>query len=229
MNLEILIKEKINSLWKEYKDEEFCQFPPLSMAEIPDDGLVFVGINPSLSKVTKENFLKKNNTECEFRKLSYNVKQDYRYYKKFFEIAEKTDLNWGHIDVLYNRETQQKKVNQLLKTEKGHEFIYKQCMITKIVLDKIIDQGQRRIFVVNNTLARDLLGEYHKFKPKIKSNHFIGYDFIWNKNFGTYTYKKNIFFFTSMLTGQRALDKGSFQRLIWHINYVINMLHSKSN
>jgi hypothetical protein len=49
MNLEILIKEKINSLWKEYKDEEFCQFPPLSMAEIPDDGLVFVGINPSLS------------------------------------------------------------------------------------------------------------------------------------------------------------------------------------
>jgi hypothetical protein len=95
-------------------------------------------------------------------------------------------------------------------------------MISKIVLDKIINEKKPRIFVVNNTLARELLGEYHLEKPTKKSNHWIGYDFIWNEDFGTYTYKNNAFFFTSMLTGQRALDNGSYQRLIWHINKVKN-------
>jgi hypothetical protein len=30
-------------------------------------------------------------------------------------------------------------------------------------------------------------------------------------------------FFTSMLTGQRALDKGSYARLIWHIKYALRL------
>jgi len=55
-----------------------------------------------------------------------------------------------------------------------------------------------------------------------KYSDFIGYDFIWDEELGTYTYKNNPFFFTSMLTGQRALDNGSFKRLIWHINFVKN-------
>jgi hypothetical protein len=93
-------------------------------------------------------------------------------------------------------------------------------MITKSILEKVIDEKKPRIFVVNNSLARDLLGKYHTKTPNKKSNHFIGYDFVWDEMLGTHTYKNNPFFFTSMLTGQRALDNGSFQRLIWHINQV---------
>ena len=48
-------------------------------------------------------------------------------------LQKKQDLNWGHVDILYNRETKQKKVSQLLKTERGKDFIYKQCMISKTV------------------------------------------------------------------------------------------------
>ena len=222
MNIEVLIKDKINALWQEFGQEEYCQLPPYAMAEIPDNGLVFVGINPSLTDKVKERLLKRNDIRCEFHKLTYDVNIDYRYYKKFFDVAEKTGLNWGHVDILYNRETKQKKVSQLLKTERGKDFIYKQCMISKTVLDKIIDDDTPRIFVVNNTLTRELLGEYHEEKPTRKSTHWIGYDFIWDEALGTYTYKNNTFFFTSMLTGQRALDKGSYKRLIWHINQVKN-------
>lgn len=102
-------------------------------------------------------------------------------------------------------------------------------MISKIVLDKIIDEKKPRIFVVNNTLARDLLGQYHTQKPSTKSNHWIGYDFVWDEGFGTYIYKNNVFFFTSMLTGQRALDNGSYQRLIWQINFVKDKQQSKTH
>ena len=220
INIELLVKDKINALWREFENEEYCQFSPNSIAEIPNDGLIFVGINPSMTDKVKERLIEKNDINCEFHKLTYDVNLDYRYFKKFFDVAEKTGLNWGHMDLLYNRETNQKKVAGLLKTERGKDFIYKQCMISKIVLDKIIDEKRPRIFIVNNTLARELLGEYHSEKPTIKSNHWIGYDFVWNEDFGTYVYKNNAFFFTSMLTGQRALDNGSYQRLIWHIKQV---------
>ncbi|WP_452229297.1 hypothetical protein [Lacinutrix sp. MEBiC02404] len=222
INIELLVKDKINTLWSEFGNEDYCQFSPNSIAEIPKDGLVFIGINPSMTDKVKEQLIEKNDINCEFHKLSYDVNEDYRYFKKFFDVAEKTGLNWGHLDLLYNRETNQKKVASLLKAERGKDFIYKQCMISKIVLDQIIDEKKPRIFVVNNTLARDLLGEYHKEKPNNESTHWIGYDFIWNEEFGTYVYKNNPFFFTSMLTGQRALDNGSYERLIWQINLVKN-------
>jgi len=215
-----LIENKINALWEEFKDEEYCQFSPSSIAEIPEDGLIFIGINPSMTNKVKQRLIEKNDISCEFNKLNYDVNLDYRYFKKFFDVAEKTKMNWGHIDLLFHRETNQKKVIRLLKTQRGIDFIHKQCMISKIILDKIIDTSTHRIFVVNNTLARDLLGEYHLSKPTKKSKHWIGYDFVWSEDFGTYIYKNVAFLFTSMLTGQRALDNGSYQRLIWHINYI---------
>ena len=115
-----------------------------------------------------------------------------------------------------------------MKTERGKDFIYKQCMITKIVLDKLIDQNNSRIFVVTNSFARDLLGRYRKENEQKESEHWIGYDFVWNEDFGTYFYRNIPFFFSSMLTGQRALDNGSYERLIWQINYVKRKLLAES-
>jgi hypothetical protein len=222
INIELLVKEKVNALWREFETEEYCRFSPNSIAEIPNDGLIFIGINPSMTDKVKERLIEKNDINCEFHKLTYDINVDYRYFKKFFDVAEKTGMNWGHMDLLYNRETNQKKVAGLLKTERGKDFIYNQCMISKIVLEELIDENKPRIFVVNNTLARKLLGQYHMEKPMNESTHWIGYDFVWNEDFGTYVYKNNAFFFTSMLTGQRALDNGSYKRLIWHINFVKN-------
>jgi len=49
----------------------------------------------------------------------------------------------------------------------------------------------------------------------------IDYLFEWNDEYGTFFLEgTNIpFFFSSMFTGQRALDNGSFERLIWHIKF----------
>lgn len=35
-------------------------------------------------------------------------------------------------------------------------------------------------------------------------------------------------FYSGMLSGAHAVDNGSFDRLIWHIKYVLNMLSEKS-
>lgn len=224
INVEELIKDKINKLWVANKDKEYCKVPPHSIAKVPTNGIVFIGINPSLSEKEKKQLSLKKDKNCEFHELIYDKEKEHRYFKKFFDISEQTKLNWGHLDILYIRETKQKEIEKISKTEHGKEFIYQQCMITKSILEKLINERNPRIFVVNNSLARDLLGEYHPKTPNKKSNHFIGYDFVWDEKLGTHTYKNNPFFFTSMLTGQRALDNGSLQRLVWHINQVKKQL-----
>jgi hypothetical protein len=57
---------------------------------------------------------------------------------------------------------------------------------------------------------------------------WMDFDFEFDENLGTHKIVNNSelenvpVFFTSMLSGQRALDNGSYQRLIWHIKYVLN-------
>ena len=228
MNIRDLIETKVNALWQEFKAEDYCKFSPNSIAEVPDNGIIFIGINPSMIKKVRLKLIEKDDINCEFYKLTYDESKEYRYFKKFFDVARKTGLNWGHLDILYNRETNQKKVKGLLKTERGKDFIYKQCMITKTVLDYLIDNYNPRIFVVTNSFARDLLGRYRKKDEPKKPKHWIGYDFIWNERLGTYFYKNNPFFFSSMLTGQRALDNGSYERLVWHVNLIKESLSADS-
>ncbi len=61
-------------------------------------------------------------------------------------------------------------------------------------------------------------------------NIWLDYEFMFDDEIGTYRIKTkgNLFdtpvFFTSMLSGQRAMDNGSFERLQWHINFVLNKL-----
>jgi len=152
-----------------------------------------------------------------FYKLNANGVDNHKYFTKFVDIAEKTKMKWSHFDLLYMRETDQKKISSLLKTERGRHFIYQQLMVSKQIVNKIMVQENSVVFVVNNTLARDLLG---KDKPNSAAEHWMNYNFVWREDFGTYFCNGHPFFFTSMLTGQSALDKGSYERLIWHIKFV---------
>ena len=67
--------------------------------------------------------------------------------------------------------------------------------------------------MVNNTYARELL----KDRLDSKFDEEIGTHRITGKN----NLQGTPIFFTSMLTGQRALDLGSYERLIWQIKYVL--------
>lgn len=82
----------------------------------------------------------------------------------------------------------------------------------------IIEKSKPKVIIVSNAYARDLLiGEY-----QIRT--------VFDKNIGTHKIVNNYdlegtpVFFTSMLTGQRALDNGSYDRLVWHINYVLEKM-----
>jgi hypothetical protein len=212
INIKELFGSRIEKLWDDTKfqnpDLETIKKRGFAIPEkIKTGSILFVGINPSYDE-------KKGNT--------YYLNDDYKdgkphpYFNKFVEIKKRTDdvlhKDWTHIDLTFVRETKQRKIHDF-GCEEGQKFIEEQMKIFK----DIIEQSKPYIIIVNNTLARDWIKKYNIFQTEF------------SEKFGTPVITSGVLkntpiFFTSMLTGQRALDMGSFYRLVWHIKYVHNII-----
>jgi len=216
----INIKERFESQVKEiWTNEKFLDIYRNVLSRgyvMPDkvitDSILFIGINPSYS----EKEVKKNENILEPKILPY--------FEKFKDISEKIKIIDTHTDLLFFREREQKYIDYLLKSKIGIDFIYQQLMISK----QIIILSKPKVIVVSNTKAREFMG----FDKNLERTQgvWMDLDFEFDENLGTHKIVndsdlENVpVFFTSMLSGQRALDNGSYQRLIWHIKYVLNKL-----
>ena len=184
---------------------------------IKKNSIMFVGINPSYDQ-------NKIDENLEFYTVS-QIGKSHPYFNKFKEIAANAKHHWTHLDFLFFKETNQKYVELLEKSINGPEFIMKQLEISK----EILIEAKPKILIVSNTKARKFTG-FEKNKEQTQGV-WMGFDFQFDDNFGTYKIINNLelentpVFFTSMLTGQRAIDNGSFERLKWHINFVIKQLN----
>lgn len=177
---------------------------------IQKNTILFIGINPSYRK-----------NDQAHKQSFWDPEQDCsdRYFKRFVKLSESCGHPWAHMDLLPIRETSQK---ELEKLEKDHlDFLMKNLMISK----EILEAHEPKLVVVANTLARKYLGK----QQKNGKNVWMDYDFGKMREDGTYRIQnedsklKGVpFFFSGMLTGQRALDNGSFERLKWHVKMVLN-------
>lgn len=214
--------KEIEALWDKHAnaDKTFKERGFAVPCEIKKGGILFLGINPSFDE---EEFKKKPDAGKVFYPL-YDEKP-HKYFTKFIDIANDLKESWSHIDLLFVRETDQKAVGKLLSG--NVDFFYRQLLISK----RIIELAKPNVIVVNNTLARLFLG-YHQNEEKDK-DVWIGFNFDFDENLGTEKIINHEIlsgtpvFFTSMLTGQRALDTGSYRRLKWHINFVLDKQKNK--
>lgn len=174
---------------------------------IKTQALLFVGINPSSSQEDRKEFYDSHAT-------------GHSYFAKFPTLAPK-GLPWTHIDLLFVRQTSQSAVKAMWKSPSSpveKKFLRDQLELSKCM----IEMARPRIIVVCNTLARDMM-------KKDEEEEIFDFPFAFDDDIGTYKIGEHPklggvpVFFTSMLTGQRALDNGSFERLEWHIKWV----HSK--
>jgi hypothetical protein len=201
-----------------FNNPEFEEIPQIkygfhAIDEIEKNSLLFIGLNPS-----RVNSLPSN--------CFYHLKQrgnDYqKFWKPFENLSEATNLGWAHLDILSVRETNQSAINEIFNLPNGIDFIYKQVMISK----QIIELSNPKIIVVANTLARTFMGLIHESNKK----EWMGYDYKFDEELGTERIitdgplKNTPVFFTSMLSGQRAMDWGTKQRLIWHIKHVNKLI-----
>lgn len=186
----------------------------------PNKKVLFVGMNPSYDE-SKEYI------------QSYSVHDDvyHKYYNKFKETADSLNIenDWTYTDLFYFRETDQKKIYELIAEQDGLKFICEQLRLTINILEEI----KPALIVVCNSGARTFFGK-ERVEDKIV---WMGYKFEFNEELGvdkiTGIHQQSLkeikttnlcgipVFFSGMLTGQRALDNGSYERLKWHIKKVI--------
>jgi hypothetical protein len=184
----------------------------VSIDNIIPSSLLFMGINPSFTNEATPNEL--NYYDIDPQNSSYKG-----YFGKFADISKYADMSWGHMDLLYFRETHQNQIDEMMQFPNGPSFIMSQLEVSK----KILEAVNPKVLIVCNTKARQFLG-----KDKANGqNVWLGYDFEFDDDIGTYRIINNSLlnktpvFFTSMLSGQRALDTGSYERLKWHIRMVL--------
>lgn len=192
-----LFKTRLNTIWdnKTYSNLNSLSRGYAIQDDIRTNALLFVGINPSMYGLAGRIFYQNSHGEV------------HKYFKKFIDISQDSGIPWSHIDLLFLRETDQKIVKNLFHDSIGREFFGKQLMLSK----EIIEMAKPRIIIINNALARDIFQFETIFDEQIGTHRIINNTIL----------KDTPVFFTSMLTGQRALDLGSYERLKWHIKMIL--------
>jgi len=237
------INSKILKLWKDFPEKIRGKYWPLLFPKFKKNSLLFVGLNPSLSKKGIKYVIKKSGYEGEIKSkksLKYpnpNLKpeeiielekaafENYSYFEKFKKLSEKLGIAWAHIDLFVYRLTKQgdfkekigiyknKKGEVLWDNPKKQEFGVKQLKIASDSIQKL----KPKIIVVANAFASDIINSNPKlFKLNNNPEEFDknGHDTITIGN------DKVPIIFTSMLT-RGALDNHSFRRLKWDIKNAI--------
>jgi len=187
-----------NEVYKDFANEYwYCD-------HLEKNAILFIGINPSSQP----------NCKKIERHILAQDDETHPYFKRFREIAEETGLPWTHTDLFFFRKTKQKEIDGLLKKAEGKNFLKEQLDIS----GKILGACEPKVIVISNALAASFFGvSNHRNKGVC-----LNINLVFDEEIGTFRWNNIPVFVCSMLTGQRALDNGSYKRLKWHIKYIIS-------
>jgi hypothetical protein len=209
----------INTLWENARKEAAAS-PALQtllergayiQEEIPRGGLLCIGIGASWDEHKQDTCVRDGIIQYE----QLEGLEKYPYYAAVRKLARENGLSFAHIDLTLFRETSQAALKNLLEAFPG---IFRAHYTLAF---ELIQKARPRVIVVNNAfVSRFIQNDAKGFFPS-------GFDTEFDEAIGTYriqqprTLKDTPIFFSGMLSGPHALDKGSKQRLSWHIGYVL--------
>ncbi|MEW6046607.1 MAG: hypothetical protein AB1609_09010 [Bacillota bacterium] len=193
------------------------QYPPLRSGAV-----LFVGLNPSADlehpvvkeyapdlRIERASQLDDERIASRVLELEAEARRRHPFFRPFNELAP--DGNWEHLDVFAVRATQQNVLKEALQLDQGgSHFARRQFR----VFVRAVEQLQPMAIVVVNALASELI---QRGGP-VPDNCFHeekGYH-VWSLRG-----RPTPVFFSGMLTGQRALDRYSRDRLGWHIRWAL--------
>lgn len=232
MNNEERFKDKILKIWRDYSDLNIFsdgyeyRKHPLLPKEVFKNRLLFVGINPSFSKGS---IIPENEKGIHFYPNQFKDScADIPYFEKMKDVANYCQCDWTHLDLLFIRETKQKIIEKLSHDKKGIDFINAQLEISF----EIIEKSEPKLIIVSNAFASELFGKKKANKHgSIKGPIWRGFELQFESNsfndeIGTYEIplddKEVPVIFSGMLSGQRALDIGSLERLKWQAKRILD-------
>ena len=235
MTLADEINHEILDLWDAPEHGLASKQPPMPLLypELTGGGLVFVGLNPSFSDKAFRQFLRgdewsgfepepfyawRDRVEdfdaSRARQIERIALDQYSYYAPFRALAEGLSTKWNHADVFLLRETSQKALlPQMLRGGVGKAAVSNLNSFGKAQLDlcvRLLGRLAPELLVVANADASRLLAE----ALAARFDEDLGHHVV---RIGE---REVPAFFSSMWTGQRALDTFSKARLLWQIRCV---------
>lgn len=233
IDIEYDYREKVLEIWKKYRDLDVLLDPknehrqhPLLPKTVDKDCILFIGVNPSF---TKRSIIPENQRKIGFYETSKDSDfKDIPYFEKMKELANYCETPWTHIDLFFMRETKQSVIRTLGYS--AIDFLNAQLEISF----EIIERANPKIILVTNALASEFFGKlktHHKGFTKIWRGYdlfFEGDNTTFNSDLGAYEINLNDrkvpLILSGMLSGQRALDIGSFERLKWQTKMILNKI-----
>lgn len=219
-------------LWSELCDPDTTPYVPLPFREPSKQGVVFVGLNPSFSdrgwdcltaksRAVGETFpdphtfyrWTKGMSVADFDVetaigMEDRARRWYAYFDPCRELAAILGLDWEHLDLFAYQETKQARAASRLfvapiRNRQPSPFGERQLELFREVLVR----ARPKLVVVINALASDVYKR--SWSPKFNAEDGYYVDRIGEASVPV--------FFSGMLTGQRALDVSSRERLYWHV------------
>lgn len=222
-------------------DENIWPRWPSLYDELKKEAVLYVGLNPSFVEKQMQKRLSEINNGLSLDNLKWEeyredveeflkkersyAKENYSYFTSMSDFPGTNGVNWEHIDLFTLRVTSQNKFKEVLGIEKKQTPDQKNFVEDQIeIFFKILEESRPRIIVIENAYARDLLkgGKYREENSlNLRDNYSLDPPEGLNESTGYQTImlagREVPIFFSGMLSGQRALDKGSRERLEWHV------------
>ena len=205
----------VGNLRKDYKDtysklgnqwDKYAQRGYDIIDKVQKEGLLLVGINPSFD----ESF---EGPCASVVRDSDNGGYQHPYFVKPKKLNEDIGIGrFSHVDMFSVRTRHQYVVQAIVNDPDSQEFVEEQLGLFR----KIVNGASPRAIVVINALASNL----------IRTGRALGtldYDDVLGVAMYKIGDKRVPVFYSGMLSGAHTVDNGSFDRLIWHIKYVLNM------
>ncbi len=160
------ISKRLDEVFSQYENSQFRDIVNrrwvfCNNEKKTDADLLFVGINPSYIE---------GKVYVPIYNIEDAVKGYKRYYGVFKNLAEDVSNNWAYMDLFYFRETEQKKIDEIMSQEKGVAFICNQLQLSFDILQVIAP----KVIVVCNKRIHDFWG---KNRTTDNRNVWMGFKF----------------------------------------------------
>jgi precorrin-6B methylase 1 len=223
------VNERLLSLWERQVPANTFRRLPALYGQVAEAGIVFVGLNPSFSiegwkqvlsqvdacqieRLFEYPSLKKNIDLEKILEYEERAHCSYPFFAQHSALAERLKLKWNHFDIFACRERDQARVRAcVVASENGWELTgFGNAQFE--IFESLLALARPRLVVVVNALAA------HIYKHR-RNIHF-------DTDTGAYadcTAEAQFpVLLSGMLTGARALDIYSRERLFWHAERLLS-------
>lgn len=206
LDIENTYKSKLDEIWKQRPTGKIFDRGYCLESSLPEKSILFLGMNPSFDP-------DKSDFGSHFYPLDNTNKNDSTYWSKLIKTCEILNEPLSHHDLFFVREKKQSFIETNYNSNVCKQFFDKQLELT----EEIVAKSNPKMIVVINAAASRIIKEKRlwSFEPIKFWDETLGVDLLGIN--GT----KTPIIFTSMLSGQRAMDNGTYWSLLWHIRHVL--------